>query len=133
MFIASGIGPYSGQGVHFKHFAPEPKDYALNRYMFEATRHWDIVNTHLGKQRYMAGSSYSIVDMSLWGWARVINFIFGEGGLEKFPNVKRLLDEINARPAAVKAEALKTNFAFKAEMDEEARKIMFRHLETKVA
>lgn len=133
MFVASGIGPYSGQAVHFKHFAPEPKDYALNRYMFEAQRHWDIVNAHLGKQRYMAGSSYSIVDMSLWGWARVINFIFGEGGIEKFPNVKRLLDEINARPAAAKAEALKNNFAFKAEMDEEARKIMFRHLETKVA
>ena len=32
MFLASGIGPYSGQAVHFKHFAPEPKDYAVNRY-----------------------------------------------------------------------------------------------------
>src|SRR5271168_5005321 len=27
MFVASGIGPYSGQAVHFKHFAPEPKEY----------------------------------------------------------------------------------------------------------
>lgn len=25
MFVATGIGPYSGQAVHFKHFAPEPK------------------------------------------------------------------------------------------------------------
>ena len=36
MFVATGIGPYSGQAVHFKHFAPEPKDYAVNRYDFEA-------------------------------------------------------------------------------------------------
>jgi hypothetical protein len=26
MFVASGIGPYSGQCVHFRHFAPEPKN-----------------------------------------------------------------------------------------------------------
>ena len=39
MFVASGIGPYSGQAVHFRHHAPEPKEYALNRYDFEAERH----------------------------------------------------------------------------------------------
>ena len=39
MFVASGIGPYSGQAVHFRHYAPEPKEYALNRYDFEAERH----------------------------------------------------------------------------------------------
>ncbi|MEY4713033.1 MAG: Disulfide-bond oxidoreductase YfcG, partial [Pseudomonadota bacterium] len=32
LFIASGIGPFSGQSVHFRHVAPEPKEYALNRY-----------------------------------------------------------------------------------------------------
>jgi len=31
MFVATGIGPYSGQAVHFKHFALEPKDYAVTR------------------------------------------------------------------------------------------------------
>ncbi len=36
MFFAAGIGPYSGQAVHFKHFAPEPKAYAVNRCDFEA-------------------------------------------------------------------------------------------------
>ncbi len=28
MFVASGIGPYSGQAVHFKHYAPEQLPYA---------------------------------------------------------------------------------------------------------
>jgi len=38
MFIASGLGPYSGQSVHFRHAAPEKLDYAINRYLREAER-----------------------------------------------------------------------------------------------
>src|ERR1700704_5744872 len=38
MFVASGVGPYSGQAVHFKNFAPKGLDYARNRYQFEAER-----------------------------------------------------------------------------------------------
>ena len=48
MFVASGIGPYSGQAVHFRNVAPEPKDYAVNRYTFEAQRHWGILNDASG-------------------------------------------------------------------------------------
>jgi len=51
----------------------------------------------------------------------------------KYPNVKRLLDEVTARPAAARAIALKDKFVFKTEMDDEARAIMFRHLKTKAA
>ena len=125
MFIASGIGPYSGQFVHFKNFAPEPKEYALNRYDFEAWRHWNIVNDHLGQQAWMAGDSYSLVDMALWGWARIAPFVLGADTWDKLPHVKRLVDEINARPAAQRAEALKTRYSFKTEMDDEARRAMF--------
>jgi len=39
MFVASGIGPFTGQYVHFKNYAPEKIAYALNRYEFEALRH----------------------------------------------------------------------------------------------
>ncbi len=39
--------------------------------------------------------------------------------------MKRLLDEINARPAAQRAEALKTKHQFKTELDDEARRYMF--------
>jgi GST-like protein len=49
MFVATGVGPYSGQAVHFKHFAPEPKDYAVNRYDFEAWRHWSIIDAQLAR------------------------------------------------------------------------------------
>lgn len=125
MFVATGVGPYCGQAVHFKHFAPEPKDYAVNRYMFEAERHWGIIDARLARQRYMVGDTYSLVDMAVWGWARAMPFIFGQEVWARFPNVKRHLDEINARPAAQRAEALKDQHAFKAEFDEEARQHLF--------
>ena len=130
MFVASGIGPFSGQAVHFKNFAPEPKEYALTRYMFEAKRHYGILNDRLAKHRYMVGDTYTIVDMAVWGWARLVPFILGEGAWETLPHLKRLLDEVNARPAAARAEAIKARHAFKAEIDEEARKHMFRHTVT---
>ena len=125
MFVATGIGPYSGQAVHFKHFAPEPKTYAVNRYDFEAWRHWSIIEAQLAKHRYMLGDHYTLVDMAVWGWARAVPFILGPDAWAKLPNVKRLLDEINARPAAQRAEALKARYTFKTEMDEDARKAMF--------
>jgi GST-like protein len=129
MFVATGIGPYSGQAVHFRHFAPEPKDYALTRYAFEATRHWGIINDRLEKHHYMLGDDYTIIDMDVWGWARMVPFITGDDNIwVKLPHVKRLLDEVSARPAAIRATEIKDRHAFKAEMDEAARQNMFRHL-----
>jgi len=113
MFVATGIGPYCGEAVHFKHFAPKPKECAVNRYDFEAWRHWNIINDHLATRPYMVGGAYSIVDISVWLWARAIPLVLGLGALDQLPNVKRLFDEIHARPAAVKAEAIKTQQAFK--------------------
>ena len=133
MFVASGVGPFSGQAVHFKHFSPEKIAYAHNRYQFEAERHYGIVNERLGKHRYMVGDTYTIVDMDVWGWARLIPFIMGEEAWAKFPHLKRLVDEISARPAAVKAVALKDRHKFKTDMDQEALHAMFPHLKEKVA
>jgi len=133
LFVASGLGPYSGQAVHFKNFAPKELDYAVNRYMYEAHRHYKILDDHLAKSRYLVGDTYTIADMAFWGWARLASFVLGEEGAAKYKNVKRLVDEISARPAAARAIALKDKFVFKAEMDEEAKNIMFGHLKTKAA
>ena len=128
MFVASGVGPFSGQAVHFKHHATEKVGYANNRYQYEAQRHYGILDARLAKNRYMVGNAYSIVDMDVWGWARLVPFIMGEEAWAKLPNVKRLVDEVSARPAAVRAVALKDKHTFKAEMDDEARGHMFKHL-----
>ena len=133
MFVASGIGPYSGQSVHFRHFAAEQIPYAINRYDYEAWRHWDIINAQLGKEAYMLGAEYTLVDMAVWGWATRIPFILGDDAWSRLPNIKRHLDEINARPAAQRVDALKDRHAFKSVVDEEARRVLFPHALQKTA
>lgn len=130
MFVATGIGPFSGQAVHFKHFAPEQVAYAHERYQFEAERHYRVLDERLASRTYMVGDAYSIVDMDLWGWSRMVPFILGDDAWAKFPNVKRHLEAVSARPAAKKVEAMRAEHAssFKAEMDDEARAHMFKHL-----
>lgn len=125
MFVATGIGPYCGQAVHFKYFAPEPKEYAVNRYLFEAERHWGLIEAHLAGKEWMVAGRYTLVDMAVWGWSRMVPRFLGDGAWAGLPNVKRHLDAINSRPAAQKAEALKERFSFKQDMDAEARKALF--------
>ncbi len=135
MFVASGVGPFSGQSVHFRNYAPDKEklEYAINRYTYEAQRHYGVLDARLAQHKYMVGDSYTIVDMDVWGWARMMPIILGENAWAKFPNVKRLVDEISARPAAKIAADLKNRHAFKTDFDDEARKAMFRHTEVKVA
>jgi GST-like protein len=101
--------------------------------MFEAQRHYGIIETRLAKQHNMLGDTYTIVDMNLWGWARLIPNAIGEQFWAKAPNLKKLIDEISARPAAARAIAIKDKHKFKTEMDDEAKRAMFRHMHEKVA
>jgi GST-like protein len=133
MFIASGVGPYSGQSVHFRNYAPEKIEYAINRYAYETQRHYGIIEARLAKQKFMVGDTYTIVDMALWGWARLIPNALGETYWAKFPSLKKLIDDISARPAAARALAIKDKHSFKTEFDDEAKKAMFRHMQEKVA
>lgn len=129
MFIASGVGPYSGQAVHFFNFAPGEHPYPRKRYAYEVRRHWGIIDDRLGKGRYMMGDTYTILDMAIWGWAPRIPFMLGKGDepdavMADFPNIARLMRELDARPAAARATALAQKHAFQMEMDETA----FRNL-----
>jgi GST-like protein len=130
MFVATGIGPYSGQCFHFRYFAPEPKDYALQRYVYEAERHWRIVDERLVKREFMVGETYTIVDMAVWGWGRALPATLGQDCWEKLPNIKRFMDRINGRPAAKRAEALKDRYPFKQDFDDQAKRNLFRHVKT---
>jgi GST-like protein len=132
-FVSSGVGPYFGQAVHFRNYAPEKLPYAVNRYTFEAQRHAGILDARLAKHKYMLGDTYTIADMNVWGWSRMLPNVVGEGAWDKYKNLKRLVDEINARPAAQKASGLKDRHKFKTEMDAEALNAMFPHLAQKVA
>ena len=134
MFVASGVGPFSGQSVHFRKYAPEKIAYAINRYMYEAQRHYGILDARLAKQKYMVGDAYGIVDMAVWGWARLIPVALGEEHLGEVPQ-PQAAGRRNFRAAGgERAPArCKDKHKFKTEFDEEARKAMFKHMDVQVA
>ena len=126
MFIGTGIGPYSGQAVHFQRAAPEQLPYAINRYRREAERHYRVLDQHLAGRTTIIGKSYTIVDMSAWGWIdRAPVVLGGDDPLGAFPNLNKWFEETNARPAGARARAVGKGYAFKTDMDEAAKRAMF--------
>jgi GSH-dependent disulfide-bond oxidoreductase len=127
LFVATGIGPYSGQAVHFQRAAPEQIPYAINRYRREADRHYRVLDARLKGRDYIVGTDYSIVDMAAWGWIdRAPIVLAGDADpLIAYPNVKRWFAVINSRPAVARARLVGKDIAFKQEMDEEAKRAMF--------
>lgn len=68
LFIASGLGPFSGQAVHFQFAAPEGLDYAANRYRREAERHYQVLNDHLSGREFIVCARRSHIDeYGVWG------------------------------------------------------------------
>jgi GST-like protein len=91
-----GFGPMLGQTHHFRIYAPEQVPYAIARYTNEANRLYGVLNRRLEDREFVAGE-YSIADMSIVGWAKLWE---RQGqNIEDFPNVKRWLDTLLARPA----------------------------------
>ena len=125
MFVASGVGPYSGQSVHFQRYAPEKLPYAIKRYRYEAQRHFDILDDRLSNNQYLLGDDYTIVDMAVWGWSHLLAAVLDEKAWDGLPHLKRLTDEISGRPAGQRAVAMKDRHQFKLEMDAEANRYMF--------
>ncbi|MEA3089496.1 MAG: GSH-dependent disulfide-bond oxidoreductase [Caballeronia sp.] len=100
MFQMGGVGPMLGQAHHFRIYAPEKIEYAVNRYSNEAKRLYGVMDKQLGVTRYLAGNDYSIADIATFPWTRSWK---NQGiELDEFPNVRRWFDEISARPAVIR-------------------------------
>jgi GST-like protein len=127
LFIASGLGPFSGQAVHFQFAAPDALDYAVNRYRREAERHYQVLNDHLEEREFIVGGTYTIADMSAWGWLdRASRVLKGaEDPLAPYPNLKRLFQAVDARPAAARARGVGKDHPFKRVNDEETKRALF--------
>ncbi|MDO7083658.1 glutathione binding-like protein [Pseudocolwellia sp. AS88] len=125
MFIATGLGPFSGQSVHFNHKAPEKLPYAMNRYRREAARHYDVLEAHMIGREYIVGDEYSIADISAWGWIDKAMFVLGEPGLDSYPNLKRWFTKIESRPAVARARNIDKDIEFKSEFDEVAARALY--------
>ncbi|WP_374448930.1 glutathione S-transferase family protein [Stella sp.] len=127
LFIASGLGPFSGQAVHFQSAAPEGLDYAVNRYRREAERHYRVLDDHLAGREFIVGDGCTIADMSAWGWLdRASRVMKGtDDPLADYPHLKRLFLAVDARPAAARARALGKDHPFKTTRDEETLRALF--------
>jgi GSH-dependent disulfide-bond oxidoreductase len=100
MFQMGGVGPMFGQAHHFRIYAPEKLEYAINRYTNEAKRLYGVLERRLAVVPYVAGD-YGIADIAIWPWTR--SYANQGVDLADFPNVKRWFDAIEARPAVQRA------------------------------
>ena len=117
-----GFGPMLGQAHHFRAYAPEPVDYAIDRYTNEARRLYNVLDLRLDGREFVAGA-YSIADMSIFPWCR----LHGRQGqkLEDFPNVQRWFQDIAARPAVAKDMARLEDTADRRNWTDEQWSILF--------
>jgi len=100
MFQMGGVGPMAGQVHHFRNYAPEQIDYAIERYTNEVGRLYRVMDQRLGEVEYLAGE-YSIADMACWPWVK--GWEKQGQDIEATPNLKRWLETIGERPAVQKA------------------------------
>jgi GST-like protein len=101
-FVSSGVGPYFGQSVHFRNYAPEKIPYAIDRYRNEVNRLFGVMNKRLADRQYLAGD-YSIADMASYPW--VVPWERQGQNIADFPHLKRWLEAIAARDAVKRAYA----------------------------
>ena len=103
MFQMASVGPMLGQAHHFRRYAPEKIEYAVDRYTNEARRIYGVIDKRAGEVPYLAGE-YSIADMATYPWLRTHNWQGQD--LNDFPNLKRWYDSIEARPAVQRGLAV---------------------------
>ena len=97
MFQMGGVGPMLGQTHHFRQYAPEKIEYAINRYTNETHRLYGVMNKQLASHKFIAGNQYSIADIAIFPWVRS----WKNQGIDwaDFPHLKAWFDGIGNRPA----------------------------------
>lgn len=122
MFQMGGVGPMLGQTHHFRIYAPEKIDYAVNRYTNEARRLYSVMDKRLASSPYLGGRSYSIADIAVFPWLRS----WQNQGIDwtDYPHLKAWFDKIAARPAVQRAVQVLAD-ARKPLTDDKSRQVLF--------
>ncbi len=86
-----------------------------------------MLDDHLEGRTYIVGETYMIADISAWRWldraSRVLKGV--NDPLAQYPNLKRLFETVEARPAVARARAVGKDHPFKQARDEEAQRALF--------
>jgi len=123
MFQMANVGPMLGQAHHFRHYAPEPIEYAINRYTNEASRLYGVIDRRLKDREYLAGGDYSIADIATFPWLR--SWKRQGQNIEDYPNLKRWFEAIAARPAVQRGLQVLADRQRSGPMDEKEREVLF--------
>jgi GST-like protein len=119
-----GLGPMAGQAHHFRIYAPEKLPYAIDRYTNEVHRLFGVMNIRLKDRPFLAGK-YSIADIACVGW--VSRWERRGQDINEFPNLKRWLETVMARPAVERGLKLRVEEASKVDMkDPNVQALLFR-------
>ncbi len=117
LFWQMGSAPFLGGGFgHFYVYAPMKIEYAINRYAMEVKRQMDVLDRHLAKNEYMAGSEYTIADMAIWPWygRLAASGAYEDAGdfleVDKYEHVQRWRKLIGERPAAQRGSMVNRTF-----------------------
>ncbi len=114
----ANLGPKAGEANHFRHYAAEEKQqYAIDRFTNEINRIFGVMNTRLKDRAFLAGR-YSIADMACVGWVRLYKRLGQD--LDDFPNLKRWLDTLMARPAVDRGIHLRVEEASRVNLQDPA-------------
>ena len=123
MFQMGGIGPMLGQAHHFRLYAPEQIQYAIDRYSNESKRLYGVLDRRLADHEYVAGD-YSIADIAIMPWLRYPDRQGVDIG--DYPNVRRWREAIAARPAVERGlQLLADRTRRSAPMDQKERDVLF--------
>jgi len=101
MFQMGGVGPMMGQANVFFRYAPERIPYAIERYQRECRRLFEVLDTRLADNRYLAGD-YSIADIAHFSW--VWGYIWSGVSIDGLDHLSRWLDEIQQRDAVKRGQ-----------------------------
>ena len=104
MFQMGGVGPMLGQNHHFRLYAPEKLDYAINRYTNEAKRIYGVIDKQLATHKFICGNSYTIADIAIFPWLR--NWANQGIVLADYPHLNAWFDKLAARPAVQRGVAV---------------------------
>jgi GST-like protein len=116
------LGPMAGQAHHFRNYTAEKIDYAIERYTNEVNRLYGVMDKRLADHEFLAGE-YSIADMACIGWVR--NPERRGQDITEFPNLKRWLEQLLARPAVDRGLRLGEEKRRSGPPSEAEKKILF--------
>ena len=122
MFQMGGVGPMLGQNHHFRLYAPEKLEYAINRYTNEAKRIYGVIDRRLATSKFLGGSQYSIADMATFPWLR--NWQNQGVDMNDYPHLKKWFDALASRPAVQRGVQVLTELR-KPITDDKAREVLF--------